>query len=355
MDVVQVATVVAGALLMFVVLVDVGLTTVHPDVEGPLAERAQRWTWAIAVRLGSGGQRHRRLLALAGPVMMAATFVVWLLAFTVGFALVAYPFIDEAYRAEAGLTELGFVQALYYSGVTVTVLGYGDITPVAWPLQLATFVASASGFALLSGIVTYVIQVVIALNERVHFSLRMADDTEGSGDGADLVLGSVAEEGVDAARLRIGELADMTRDLNDRLHRFPVVALCYRFADPQRDPEPAIKAAIEAAVAARLVSLDDSYGSLGPVARSLERACERLIADLSRQYVGRTARDGPQHDEPGNGARSVVAKIQQRVTEAGIGSSPNDAVRHDIAAFAERALRFLDALDQFTRWRSSQH
>lgn len=60
--------------------------------------------------------------------------------------------------------------------------------------------------------------------------------------------------------------------MHDRLHRLPMVGLFYRSSDPVRDPEPALKAALEAAIAARLVALDGAYGRLGPSARSLDRA-----------------------------------------------------------------------------------
>lgn len=40
--------------------------------------------------------------------------------------------------------------------------------------QMMTFVASASGFALLTGIVTYVIELITSLNERIHLSLSLS-------------------------------------------------------------------------------------------------------------------------------------------------------------------------------------
>ncbi|NEE02062.1 potassium channel family protein [Phytoactinopolyspora halotolerans] len=349
MEIWHVAIAAAGTALMIMVLIDVALTAIHPDLEGVLAKQTQRGVWAVAVRVPAGAMR-RRVQALAGPAMIAATFIMWVFAFILGFALVVYPFIDDAYRAEPELSDLGFLQALYYSGVTVTVLGYGDITPVTWPLQLATFAASATGFVLLTGIVTYVIQVVTALNERVHLALRLDDDTGGSADGTELILNALTEEGIVDTRRRLEELGDMIRDIDDRLHRLPMVALCYRFADPRRDPEPAFEAAFEAAVAARLVSTGAPYGRLAPAARSLHRASHRLIMDVSGQHLNKSARDeleaGPDDD-----ARAELEMIRDRIATRTRVAIHDDALSDDLADFVYRSRRFLHRLDMLTRWR----
>ncbi|MGY6499786.1 MAG: ion channel [Acidimicrobiales bacterium] len=153
MDPVEVALVVAGAVLMLVVLLDVLLTILHPDVEGLMARRVQRTTWFLARRIQRGGPAGR-VLALAGPVMIAATFLTWITVFVGGYSLIVWAALDDGFRADPGLLPLTYVDAVYFAGNTVTVLGYGDLTPITRSMQLLSLIASASGFVLLTGIVS---------------------------------------------------------------------------------------------------------------------------------------------------------------------------------------------------------
>ncbi len=126
-------SIVAGFALGLAVLTDVFLTTMHPDLEGPIAQRLQRGVWRAALLLGRRWSARRRgLLALAGPLMTVLTFVVWVGLFILAFALLVWPFLNT-YQAEGELPGGSFIDALYYAGTTVTVLGYGDITPVGVP------------------------------------------------------------------------------------------------------------------------------------------------------------------------------------------------------------------------------
>lgn len=336
---------------MVTVLIDVALTTMHPDVEGIIVRSVQRGIWALAIR-SPGGRGGRRILALAGPVMIAATFVVWVVVFILGFALVVWPFLDGAYRVEPEITQLGFAEALYYSGVTVTVLGYGDITPLTVTMQMLTLIASASGFALVTGIVTYVIQLVSSLNARIHLAVRLDDDTEGSGDGVGLLLTSLNEETLLDTRNRIEQMSDMVREANDRLHRLPMVGLFYRSADPARDPEPALKVALETAVAARLVSLDQRYVRLGPAARSLNRACQRMVSDMAGQYLNADVQAELRQPKPDESTKSTLTDIRSRLSERAGVAIADKTVPADILATTYRMQRFLRGLDDLTRWKS---
>lgn len=333
---------------MVAVVADVAVTTIHPDAEGAIAERIQRWTWGVAVR-APRGRRGRKILAFSGPAMIMATFIAWLVLFTVGFALVVWPFLDQAYRAESELGSFGFVQALYYSGVTVTVLGYGDITPVRWPLQMMTVVASASGFALLSGIVTYVNQLTSNINQRIHLALRLDEDTRGSADGVILVIDALEVEGIEGLRSRLKALGDMVGEVHDRLYRLPRVGLFYRSKDPTRDPEPAMKSALEAAIAARLLALDESYFGLRLVAGSLDRSCQRMMHEMGKQYLSDEVQQRLIQDGPDEGGELFVTEVRDRLTRQTGASIPQ--ATDDIILFASRSRLFLDGLDQLTRWR----
>jgi hypothetical protein len=82
-----------GAVLMAAVLVDVVLSVIHPDREGPLATSVQRGTWTLTVRTARDRRRRAKRAAMAGPAMMVATFLCWIGLFILGYALTVWPFI----------------------------------------------------------------------------------------------------------------------------------------------------------------------------------------------------------------------------------------------------------------------
>ena len=342
-----------GAVLAAVVVIDVFLTIIHPDHEGAIAKRLQRDTWRVALLFGSRSQKHRRrLLALAGPVMTVATFAVWILLFIVAFAFIFWPFLPD-YRSEPELGRLDFVDALYYSGSTVTVLGYGDITPVAGGLKLLTIVASGVGLTLFTAIVTYLIELVSGIDERNRFALRVHDETGGSQKGADLPIRSLGREELIDLRERYDQWAAIARSVQDRLHRYAQASLFYRSQDRVYDPEPALKTAAEASIAGYLLG-GDAGRRLRPASENLDLALTRIFGTLADQYLGDDTVAALENPAPGEEDARFVAlvgdQLRDRLPEGyclseGDGDSDGRAL-----ALAFRTRVTLRQLDRVTGW-----
>ena len=72
---------------------------------------------------------------------MDSTLLVWVGLFIVAFALMAWPHVNgEAFSSPNDLEPLGFVDALYYSGGTGTVLGFAESAAAYTVSQAATIV-----------------------------------------------------------------------------------------------------------------------------------------------------------------------------------------------------------------------
>jgi Ion channel len=163
---------VAGAASIAVALTDVFLTLFHPTVTGPIGRAIQRATWRVAHTLG----RSRTVaLAAAAPVGVLATIAMWALLLVLGWALVYWPHLPEGFHfQEAVEPDSSFVTALYMSGVTLSTLGYGEITPEAGWLRLVTPLESLLGFALLTASLSWLISIYPALHRRRQFARRLA-------------------------------------------------------------------------------------------------------------------------------------------------------------------------------------
>jgi Ion channel len=97
------------------------------------------------------GRRHQRL-SLAGPVAFVTVIATWAGLLVLGWALLFWPHMPSGFRFDAGVEAggPGFVHALNVSLVTLTTLGFGDITPTSNALRLILPLEALLGFGLLS-------------------------------------------------------------------------------------------------------------------------------------------------------------------------------------------------------------
>jgi hypothetical protein len=141
-----------GALLVVLGMVEVFLTVLHYDGSSLLGRRVNRGTWwAVRTATAPLPRRSRSYLrCLGAPLMIPVSLAVWLSLEVVGFALLYHPGLFAGnFDVPAG-SKPGFVLALYTSIVTLSTLGYGDVTPTAPLFQALTGLEALIGFALLT-------------------------------------------------------------------------------------------------------------------------------------------------------------------------------------------------------------
>jgi hypothetical protein len=176
----------AGLLVLLFVAYDVYATILDASGRsGPLSGWVNRLVWTVARSLAfrfSRPRRHR-LLNIVGPMLMPALIVLYLLLLITGFALIYLPRMPSHFTLTAAETNSPLVESLYFSGVTLTTLGYGDITPRTLFARFFALVEGASGFALISLAVTYLITVYTALERKRVIALSFYHQAE---EGADV-------------------------------------------------------------------------------------------------------------------------------------------------------------------------
>ena len=163
---------IAGLALVAVVLRDVFHSLFHPAGTGALSRLIMRLVWALgrrAARWWSGAR------AIAGPLSVVLTLVVWAALLGVGWALVYWPRLPADVRLASALSPAatsGFGDALYLSFVSLTTLGYGDITPTSAILRVATAAEAVIGFALLTAGITWIAMIQPVLQQRRALALQ---------------------------------------------------------------------------------------------------------------------------------------------------------------------------------------
>jgi hypothetical protein len=136
----------------------------HAEGRGTFSRQITRAVWQVFRRVG----KRRERLSLAGPVAFVKVIATWAALLVLGWALVFWPHMPGSFRFDTGVDAGGsdFVHALNLSLVTLTTLGFGDITPTSGALRLIVPLEALLGFGLLSASISWLISIYPALSRR---------------------------------------------------------------------------------------------------------------------------------------------------------------------------------------------
>jgi len=195
-----------GAALLLLAAIEIYFTILHGrGRSGPLSEAINRGTWAmlraLALRLARG--RRHRVLNMLGPLLLPALIALLVAVLIAGFALIYFPRMPGAFSMNSAPAPR-WLDALYFSGVTLLTLGYGDIVPRTGAMRLLALCEAAAGLGVISLAVTYLLSVYGALERKRVVALSFYHQAE---EGAD-VAGFVAHYFVG------GEFRGLTNPLN---------------------------------------------------------------------------------------------------------------------------------------------
>src|SRR5918996_4257059 len=343
-----------GVVMAIAILLDVVLSVFHLDLSGPISTATQRAISRLMVLLSKRFRWARRsLLALIGPAAIVSTLFVWVGLFILSFALMVWPHMnEEAFSSTSGLEPLGFIDALYYSGGTGMVLGYGDITPQSAIWKILSFVEAGLGFALMTAIITYMLTVTNAVTERNALANEVLGETDRAGDAINHLILSFNYEGVSGLHDRLQGLLDGLQGLRARLRELPGIELYYRSRDPSRDFEPMMRAITEMTIAGQLLCSDERAKRLYLTVEGLARATTDVMNLVVTRQMSREVLYKFQHPEPEQRDVKFLEDVRGHLVE-GIGA---EYLIHSAAA-AEAALvlafrlrLFLKEIDRLTGW-----
>jgi hypothetical protein len=207
----------AGFVLLALIIFDIYATVLHSSARyGPVGESLNRFVWrlarTVALRL-SRANRHR-LLNMIGPLLLPLLIVVYVVLLILSFALVYYPHMPHGFTFGVEHPEAGWVDAIYFSGVTLTTVGYGDVMPRTTPMRFLALFEAASGLVVISLAITYMLTVYSALERKRAVAVSLYHQ---AGEGAD-VASFIAHHFVEGRFYGLRDaLRTVTRDLQGLL------------------------------------------------------------------------------------------------------------------------------------------
>ena len=253
-----------GSLVVVAVLVDIFHTLANPGRQGWLSRHVHRLTWRLT-----------RRSVWSGPLSMLGVVTIWGALTVLGWALVYWAHMPQGFAFPEGSTAMhdpAFVDAVYLSLVTISTLGFGDVYPATDWLRIVNPIEALFGFALLTVVVSWVLQVYPALSRRRELALRLSSLKRA---GALDVLPDLDE--TSAVLLINGLATDITRahvDMSD-------YAESYYFREDNRD------AALPAVIGFAVDLGNLAAASPSPAIRLCGNVLLNSLADFSDMLAAR--------------------------------------------------------------------
>ena len=224
-----------GMALIFAVFRDVFHTLFPYAGKLTVSRLVVKAFWRGLHRLGV--RRRPRLLYAVGPVASLATIGGWVILLAVGWALVYWPYMPDAFAFGEGLDEAArgsFIDALYFSLGTQTTLGYGDIVPTHPWLMMGATLQALSGLGVLLAALSWHLAIGQALSECRSLAYRITLVREAE-PYADLAITRMKPE---ATRLLLEDFATRLGTVRVGFLQFPITY--YYGSSDERSSLPAV-------------------------------------------------------------------------------------------------------------------
>jgi hypothetical protein len=250
----------------------------HPEGHATVGRLISRSVWRLFRRTGPG----HRLFPLGGPAALVAVIGTWAALLIVGWALIFLPHMPGGFRFQPGVESAGsdFAHSLNVSLVTLTTLGFGDITPTASALRLILPLEALLGFGLLTSSISWLLLIypVLARRRSLAYEISLLRAAE---DETELSVDHLEPEALERVYAELtSRLVAVERDLVN----FPI---SYYFAEA--DPRFSLPAAAPYLLElGRRGTAQDSPGHVHLRAHLLLKAVEDLGRTVAGFHGGRT-------------------------------------------------------------------
>ena len=208
---------IAGMVLLALVFYDIYATilraTKHPGLFSELLNRGLWWFTKFLTRKLDRRRRHR-ILSSVGPLLMPSLIAVLIITLAIGFTLIYLPRLETEFKISEFSRGSSLLQAFYFSGITLTTLGYGDILPVSDRMRLLAMFESALGIAVISISITYLLTVYNALERKRAVALKFYHQARQGADIAGFIVSHFARGRFHSLT---ESLREATRDLQELL------------------------------------------------------------------------------------------------------------------------------------------
>ena len=320
---------VLGLSILALVVYDVYATILHARARsGPIGETLNRTIWWAARWLAfklSRPRRHR-LLNTIGPLLQPLLIIIFIGLLALGFALIYYPRMPANFTVHAEAASSPLMASLYFSGTTLTTVGYGDIAPHTTGMRLTALFEAASGFALISLAITYLITVYSALERKRAVAISFYHQAEEGANVAAFITHHFVAGRFFGLELT---LRMATRDLQELLESHVEHPVIHYFhpVEVYKSLPRVLFLALETCAVIRSCLDEDEYQQTcyHPDVRTLEASSRHVLRELlsSLELERRAARRKETSFEESKRWKHRFEQTMRLLEEAGIKTRPD--------------------------------
>jgi len=289
-------SVVAGVLLILVGLLDVFFTVLHYDGFGFLSSRLYNRLFDVVRFVTRPLPRTYRALGLsmAAPLMVPVTITVWIFLVSLGYALVYYAGMDgRTFSFSTSGLEPSFMEAMYFSGVTIATLGLGDVTPLSSLYQAIAVSEALIGFGLLTLFITYVLGIYEVLRQLGVISAGLYHQAQDTSDPLSILAPHFPQGQHRGLETHLMALHRGLVEIYEGIRRYPIVYY-YHSRRAYRSLPFAFRMVGGMAGALRWGLPKDHPGSQTPWLPTLITGLETLITYLDERFLSEHLEDTPE-------------------------------------------------------------
>jgi Ion channel len=269
--VVDVLAVVAGLALVVVTAGDAVSTLVTTR-----RRRGRHWptqvfyrqTWRAWKALGrrAGPERHEGFLAVYGPLSLLGLLVTWVMLLVAGWGVVWW-------GLRSAVTGVGsYLDALYFAGVGLFTVGFGDLVPTGGLARLLVLVEAFMGLVTMALVIGYLPTLYGAYSRREVQLLALDDLSDEATTPIGFLEAVYASGGATEVVASFAAWERWCDDVFDSHTAYPMLAL-FRSRQPGQNWLTALGVVLDAAT----ICLAAVAGSgVGPAARLWRRAARML-------------------------------------------------------------------------------
>ena len=161
-----------GLFIVLSTIIDIVWTTLWVEGgAGFITDKLCKVTWFVMTKITG---KNRKVLRLAGPLLLISTLLMWVVLLWFGWFLV-FSASPQAIMNSANPQAISWQNVIYYSGYTLFTLGLGDYSPGGPYWQLLTAIASGTGMLFFTFGASYIISIVGAVIDKRSFSSSISE------------------------------------------------------------------------------------------------------------------------------------------------------------------------------------
>ena len=277
----------------------------------------------------------------------------------VGYALIYLPWIADAGHFEVpGGRRHPIADAVYFSGVSLATLGYGDITPISVPFRLLSVLEALNGLVVITLSITFLLTVYPSLLQKQALAAALNEASAGRVDAVPMVARYLQYGNWEALATRIVSNNEQVLSIAEA-HRVHSVLYYSHPVEPERSLVRTLLLLRGLVATVRFGLHEDGVEPSrahwdDPRIRTLEDSFGYMLRVLAHSIHVRLVEEIADDDESRGYLRKEYSRLRSELYRLGLISSEEGGAEEEFIAFRLSADNYINAYRKHSAYDSAE-